>query len=629
MALAVSAALAACAPTGTPLERGAQAHRAGDLRLARVELLNAITSGPRDARARLLLAEVLLALGDGAAAEVQIGEARRLGAGIPETRPLLGHARLLQDDPRGALAEVTDFVPEHQAYAARIRGRALARLGDRAAAQNEFDAAIRGAPNDALTLVDAARFRRDSGDVAGALVLADRAVAAGRSSAEPLLLRGELSRSQYGLAAALPWFDRALEVDPGHVDARLERAVTYAELGRMTAMLADTREVHLHSGGHPTAYWLQAVLAARARNFTLARSLYDRTGGRFDSTPAGLLLRGVIDLETGNSEQAATRLARLLDRQPGNRKARRLLAAAQWRMGDAAAVVATLRPLVVRPDADAYSLSLIGRAMARLGDREGASIYLARAARPNPEALSSLDPLDDAAFASLQRIAAAEPGNGPVQLRLVSALLARGLGAEALARARRLQAANPGAPQPHVLVGDALGIKGDFAGAARAYATAANLAFNEPVALRLIEALQRSGNQTAADQVLALFARQNPRNVPVQVLLGGKAMRDENWPEAILIYEGLRRRLGNNDATVLNNLAWAYSEEGRYAEALPLARRAWSLDRFNPATADTYGWILFKSGRDPAAGLALIERAARGAPRDVDIRRRLEQARRS
>jgi tetratricopeptide (TPR) repeat protein len=79
---------------------------------------------------------------------------------------------------------------------------------------------------------------------------------------------------------------------------------------------------------------------------------------------------------------------------------------------------------------------------------------------------------------------------------------------------------------------------------------------------------------------------------------------------------------------MLNNLAWAYSEQGDHARAIPLARKAWSLDRDNPATADTLGWILFKSGTDRAEGLALLQRAARGAPSDADIRRHLEAAQR-
>ena len=148
-------------------------------------------------------------------------------------------------------------------------------------------------------------------------------------------------------------------------------------------------------------------------------------------------------------------------------------------------------------------------------------------------------------------------------------------------------------------------------------------------ALRLIEALQRSGQAEAADGVLDVFVRQNPRNVSGQVLLASRMMQRSDWPGAIRTYEGLRRRLGDNDSTVLNNLAWAYSETGDYDSAIPLARRAWALDRDNPATADTLGWILFKSGADRAGGLALLERAARGAPTDAEIQRRLAQARTS
>ena len=53
-------------------------------------------------------------------------------------------------------------------------------------------------------------------------------------------------------------------------------------------------------------------------------------------------------------------------------------------MNDPAAAVATLRPIADRPDADAYALSLIGRALARTGDADGAALYLARAARRSP-----------------------------------------------------------------------------------------------------------------------------------------------------------------------------------------------------------------------------------------------------
>ena len=627
--LALLLGIGACADAlGSPYQRGATAFEQGDLRTARVLLLNALQADPENVDARIMQARVHLAFGDGVAAESELARARESGVPAEQLAHLLAHARLLQNDPAAAIQQAEAAAPDHQAYAARMRGRALMALGETSEALAELDRALTLAPDDSMAWTDLARFLRSSGDIAGAIQAADRAVAAQPSNVEALVIRGELTRSQYGLGAALPWFDRALEIDPENLTARLERAITYGDLGRMADMLVDAREAHRLTGGHPTAYYLQTVLAARARNFELARSIYNRTGGAFDATPAGMLLESAIDFETGNSEQASARLARLVDLQPGNRKARRLLAATLWRTGDARRTLETLRPITGRPDADSYSLALAGQALAQLGDFEGAAWHLARAARPGPGALSAIPALSDGEFASLREAAAANPGHGPTQVRLVAALLARGLGPEALARARRLQAANPGAPESHLLAGDALGMSGNFAGAAEQYRRAANLAFTEAVALRLIEALRRSGRPEAADGVLDLFVLQNPRNVPGQIMLAGRLMQDRDWVGAIRVYQSLRARLGDNDATLLNNLAWAYSENGEPEAALPLARRAWALDRDNPATSDTLGWLLFTSGEDRAGGLALLARAARGAPSEAGIRRRLESVRR-
>ena len=625
-------ALAACsnAPGGPAgaYQRGIAALDAGRPRTARIELLNAIKAEPNNGAIRLVQAQSHIALGDGIAAEAELNRARQLGVPVAATRHLMAHALLIQNKPDAALAEATGAAAEHRVYAARMRGRASLQLGDLAAAGAALDEAVAGGADQAEVWTDVARFRRAGGELGGAVEAADRAVRLDPENVEALSFRGELTRGQYGLAAALPWFDRAIEIDPDHVPTLLERAATSGDLGRMRAMLADTRKVLSLSPGNPFAFYLQAMLAARARKFELARSLYARTKGAFDDKPAGMLLAGVIALETGNSAQAIDRLGRLVGLQPDNRKARRLLGVAQWRRGDAAGTLATLRPLADLPDADAYVLNLVGQALQKQGKDGAASVYLARAARPQGGNALLGEPVDAVRLSAMRDAAARSPNDASLQIPLIRALLATGLGGEALDRARQLQARNPGAPDAHLLVGDAVGMRGDFAGAAREYRRAANIAFSEPAAMRLIEALRRSGDGKAAARVLDLFVQQNPQNIAAQTLAANSYLQAGQWDDAIRVYERLRRRVGNRDATLLNNLAWAYSETGAYDRAIPLATAAWNLDRDNPSTADTLGWLLLKSGTDKARGLILLEQAARGAPTDAEIRAHLEAARR-
>lgn len=612
--LLLSVAGCANAPAGTgedSYRRGTAALEGGRPRTARIEFMNAVKAAPGSPAVRLALARTCLRLGDGDAAAAEVERARQLGARLADTRHLMAHALLLQGEYDRAVEEARQAPPRFAAYAARIRGVALNSAGDEAGASAAFDAALAAGPNDSHVWTDVARFRRGTGDLGGAIAAADRAVALDSANAEAIGLRGELTRSQYGLTAALPWFDRALEVEPDDVVVRLERAATLLELGRTRDMLADTRQVLAAAPDNPRAWFLDALLAARAGKFELARGLYRRTGGTFDASPAGMLLAGAVELQTGNADLAADRLSRLVSLQPDNDKARRLLAAAQWRRGDSRAVIDALRPLVDRPDADAYSLRLMAQACAGVGDPAAAAAYRARAARPEHRNEAGLlaAPVDDETLAVLRREAEARP-EAPTQIALIRALLGRGLTGEAAERARRLEQANSGAPGAHVLAGDALGLLGDLRGAAEAYRHAANLAFTEPVALRLVEALRRGGDPAGAGQVLALFLAQNPQSVPGQLLAADALLEARRWAAAIETYERLRARLGDRDATLLNNLAWAYAGQGDYEHALPLAGKAWSLDPRNPATADTFGWLLFKSGRDRVRGLALLNAAA-------------------
>lgn len=584
-------------------ERGVEAYREGRVREARIAVMNALQADPEDREARLLQARIFLDLGDGVAAEAEIVRAHQSGVAAAETRHLLAHARLLQNDARGALDLAGQAPQAHRGYAERVAALAQLALGDQLAAVHAFDRALAIDPNDSAVLVDIARFRRSIGDLGPAMAATDRAVAANPRSAAALALRGELTRSQYGLAAAIPWFDRALEIDPAHLPALLERASTFGDMGRMRAMLADSRAAQALAPEHPLPHFLQATLAARARMFDLSRALLRKTRGAYEDVPAGMLLAAALAYEANDHDGAERRLEALVARQPANLKARRLLAATRWRMGDAQGTLDALRPFADRTDADSYTLSLAAHALDRLGQGGDAIRYRERAARPDQSV----------------RAALAWSNNSHPEVRAVAELLARGAHDEALTRARALQAAMPGAADVYLLVGDVLSARGDHRAAADLYRAGGNIAFTEGAAMRMIGALDRSGRAEMADGVLRLFASQRPRNVSAQLMLASRALAAGRWAEAIGRYEALRARMGNGDAALLNNLAWAYLQSGDDESALVYSRRAWALAPGNPATARTLGLTLQARGETIEA-LALLHAAARGRAAEALVR---------
>ncbi len=548
-----------------------------------------------------------LAAYQGVTAQTKFEQAIERGASRDDLRALMAHAYLMQGRGADALemARADKVPPPIAAYAARMR--AAAQGGDRDAAARELALAAQLGPDDTMVWSDIARFRRGSADAGGALAAAERAVALDPRNVEALILSGAIMRDRYGLVAALPWYDRALAVQPDNLDAMLDRAATLGDMGRARDMLEQTRAVLAVAPNHPRAFYLQAVLAARAHDWDLARALLYRIGGRMADVPGVRMLAGTVELAQGNAEQALVELRPLVDRQPNNLAARRLLAAALKLGGDDRGVVETLRPFAGRGDADPYILTMVGRAYERMGDRVAAAVFLDRAAQPLRAPPGPLG-----------------WGSGPVaRLRLLSV---QGAFGEATAYARQLERQSPGAAWIMLLTGDTLAFQGQWRAAADTYQRAANLKFDEPTMLRLIDALQRAGDGKTAVAVIDLFRTQNPQSRAAGLLAADSALAAKQWDRAGRLLDTLRQQTGNRDATVLNNLAWVRMEQGRPAEAVKLARAAYVLTPNSAPVAGSFGWFAHAAG-DRDTAVALLEKAVALAPDIPAYRERLAKVR--
>lgn len=598
------------------LIRSLQYYRAGDMTAARGQAAKAAHDQPDWGIAQALLGRFYLATGDGRTAEVALDRARAAGFDPARLHHLYAEALLLEDQPDQAIDEAGHAAPRYADYATRVIARAQAAQGDLPTARATLEGLLARAPGNADAWTDLGRVRWQSGDVAGAIAAVGQALALDDRSADALTLKGELVRSQYGLVAALPWFDAALKVDPGDADTLLDKAATLGDLGRYRDMLAATRQALVTRPDDPQALYLQAVLAARAGQDKLARDILKQTDGAIDDMPGAQLLSGVLAVRDGDDQAAIDVWRQLLDAQPFNLTVRRLLGAALLRSNDVAGALDVLRPMALRGDADSYTLTLVARAFEMRGQRDWAAKFLNRAAdplRPSPPPFGSDQNLDDLA-ANVD----SDPGDPLAELDLIRGYIEQHQLDTALAHAQALVRASPGSPDAQLILGDVLWASNRLPDATAAYSRAANLRFDEPTMLRLVDAYGRTGQPDAARHALALFLSQNPQDIAARRLAAHWQIAAQDWDAAIDTLEGLRVELGNRDAAILGELALAYAEDGDPATGRRYGAAAYRLAPMNPAVVDAYGWALAKAG-DADGARQLLAKAASLAPGDAGI----------
>ena len=598
-----------------------------DARSARIELMNAIKADPEWIDARLAQAEVLLSLMDGMAAEAELDRAVQLGLEPAAVRHLYGHAYLLQGETQKARDQLlaNDIPRRNQGYAARIMGQVAMRAGDQQLAGAAFNRAMELDRENPDLWVAIARFRADTGDQAGATNAVDEAVKLDPRNIRALQYRGELLRFQFGLGAAIPWFERALQIDPNDVPLLTEYAATLGDMGRMTDMLVVARKILALDGNNPRAFFMQAVLAARAGQYGLARRLMQLTKGAIDNVPAVLLVSGIIEHGEGNYNAAIDKFSRLVAIQPENRQVQNLLARSLYLAGSAGDAVDVLKPQVSRSGADPYALWLAGRALEAIGERDQAAGILNRAAVHDSGRASAI--MAAAPLSVLQAEAQRNAGDARIVVPYIRALYDAGDYAAAFAEAKRLQQGNSGASAAHVLVADVAAAMGNYDEALDALEQARSIRFSEPVMLRMVEVLRAKGAMPQSGEVLAQYLSYNPSNVAGLRWMAYSHLETESWAVAASILENLRKRIGENDALIMAGLTQAYIGLGQTDKAIAAGRIAYRVQPSSPVVSHLYGLALMQDGERRRDGISLLKKAVAIMPDNPVYRQSLQRAR--
>lgn len=540
------------------------------------------------AGALVAAARQALLRGDGIDAEMKLRAA--LERGVPRDRiaAFLGSAYLHQGDRVRARQwlEPSQFSPDTASEGLRVLAQLEQQDGNLDAAAQAYDRALAITPRDPELWVEIGRLQYRKGAHLQAIAASDHALKLNPRDVRALEFKGQLVRDRYGLLAGLAWFETALMQAPEDISALGNYAATLGEAGRASEMLVVTRRMLQLRPGNPQAYYLQAVIAARAGRYDLARGLFARTRGKLAGTSGALLLEAVLEFSAGNISTAAELCEALLRRQPGSMRGRELLARVLYLSGQYRYLTLRFRDDIAREDASPYLLSVVARAHEMQGEREQAGALLDRAAIPQRADLRIVP-----------------------QESLVGGLMAEGRSAEALAAAERERRAKPESYQAQALAGDVQLALGHAVDAQEYYTEASRIRMSDGLLLRRFQAFEAVGDLRGAAQMVQGWLIQNPRNRTGLRLQAKLATQAGDTQQAAAILGYLRKSGSDHDVQLLTDLALVQLRGGTPAAAKDAAAEAYRLQRASPLAAQALALSYAALRVHPAETSTLIQKA--------------------
>jgi putative PEP-CTERM system TPR-repeat lipoprotein len=611
------------------VERARERLSSGEYAPAMRELKLALESSPEHVEARLLLAKLSLQLGDGETAQKELDRALQSGADPASVTDLRYEVLAARGAFEQALADLEQERGLPEARRLELRGAALTSLRRFAEADEALRAAAQLAPEDARIEVERARNLALQGRDAEAHAAVRRALELDDSLARAWLLKGTLDFRMADFASAGDSFRKALDggaaaltlpeqvgAEAGLVDVRLQLGdIEGAEQGlaALRRRVPDTAIVHYMAGR----------LQATRGNFAEALNELRRAVGLApEHAPTRLLLATVL-LSQGLLEQARAEVERVLQSDPADADARKLMAMVQLARNDPVAATKSLAD-VARADAggDPFADRLMGAALVRAGSLEDGLIFLERSVAARPDDVDArLDLIEAYLVAgrpeSARGLLAALPVERASERSRLLTVVANTSGlprADAHASIEELVARDPRDAVMLRIAGAYLAADGEPGRGVellRAATAAAPRDVNARLALASAES--RAGNLDAVDRQLRAVLDVEPGNQRAHLGLARLALAQGDLPGAT---RRLEQAIGADPSAVearlqLSRLAMAQNDPKRGRALLDQAAEAGANQ---PRVQNAVGEALLRSGDAEAALRRFTEAFAAGLP---------------
>ncbi|MDK9557694.1 tetratricopeptide repeat protein [Marinobacter sp. M216] len=465
--------------------------------------------------------------------------------------------------------------------------------------------------------------------------------------------------------------EKALSINPNNHELRLryasylnqrgeyQRAINQADLIRKAAPDLDQArsiiiQAHLGSGNRRAAVetadsWIKAKpesiaalimrgnLALNAGDPEAARKYFAAAKAKAPQSVAPVIALGKLALAQNDRAEAREQFQKAAQLAPDSAQALQGLISVQDR-GETEQFMSEI--LEQRPDATGPRLILLEIALLE-NDNESANTLTAslleRAEEDTPSPASHLvadiysnvvsnlkgTGNDERAASVLERAQVLFPDNEQITLQAAQQAFEYSRTDEAMNILNKAKEQFPNSPRPYLTEAEFREREAEYQRAAQLYHEALDKASSADIITGYVRNLQRSGRTNDALAYLESELGNSPGNSKLRLNLALLQQSTGKENSARSNYEVLLESMPNN-TVVLNNLAWLYHKTGD-ERAVALAERAYELSPENAAIADTYGWIMLKSGNHRES-VPVLEKAHALQPDSEEIARHLAEA---
>jgi len=596
-----------------------------DPKAAVIQLKNALEKKPDVAEARFLLGRTLLETGDVASAEKELRRARDLKYPAAQVDPQLALAWVRMGEYQKVVDEFSQAQGATPTGTAELRtavGQAQLALRKPDLAKVAFAEAQRADPGYTPAMIGEARLKARDGDLAGALALAEKALAASPDSVEAWQFKGDVLLAQNQVANAVAAYRKVIALKPDHLPAHWALVTVLVREGDSAGADQALAALKKIAPKHPQTYYVEALLRAQEKNYPAARDAIQQQLALIPDNPAGTLLAAAIDYELGAYDRAEAALVRVLQLEPANQYARRLLVGTYTRLRQPAKALDALKPMLGRIDNDAVMQNVAGEVFLLNGDPSEAAGYFEQAAALDPTgarpktglALTRLAQGDTVRGVKDLESAAAVDAGTRSDLMLISVAMRRQHWDEALTAIDALEKKEPDKPLASNLRGLALLGKLDTAGARKNFEHALALDpnfFPATANLARLDLIEKSpaAAQKRFEDVLA----KNPKSS--QALLALAELRERAMAPADEVVGLLKKAVAASptDATPRLALMQYYVRAKDPKKAVLAGQDALNVIPGRPELLDALGQAQQAAG-DGSSAMTTYDRFAEVAP---------------